>query len=203
MKDLLWLYLARKNKLDNLREEIRTCNQCILADTRTNALCGEGNLSADLMLIAQAPGENEDREGRMFIGPSGKVLDALLKAVHIDREETYMTNLIKCMLPKNRKPKFGEIEICSHYLDREIALINPRILASLGHYATRYLFQKYAFPLPSKQEFRAVYGKILVADDKQIIPVQHPAALLYDGSIKEAMLRNYRKMQALLSSLPA
>ena len=191
------------DQLENLNEEIRTCNQCILANTRLNALCGEGNPNAGLMLIAQAPGENEDREGRMFIGPSGKVLDALLRAVHIDREEIYMTNLIKCMLPKYRRPKFGEIEICSRYLDREIALINPRILASLGHYATRYLFQKYAFPLPSKQEFRAVYGKVLVADDKQIIPVQHPAALLYNESIKEVMLRNYRKMRALLSSLPA
>ena len=195
--------MGTDDQLENLNEEIRTCNQCILADTRTNALCGEGNLNAGLMLIAQAPGENEDREGRMFIGPSGKVLDALLRAVHIDREEIYMTNLIKCMLPKYRRPKFAEIEICSRYLDREIALINPRILASLGHYATRYLFQKYAFSLPSKQEFQAVYGKVLVADDKQIIPVQHPAALLYDGSIKEVMLKNYRKMQALLSSLPA
>jgi DNA polymerase len=155
------------------------------------------------MLIAQAPGENEDREGRMFIGPSGKVLNELLRAVHIERKEIYMTNLIKCMLPKYRRPKSEEIKICSRYLDREIELINPRILASLGHYATRYLFEKYAFPLPPKQEFQAVYGKVLVADDKQIIPVQHPAALLYDRSIKEAMLRNYRKMQALLSSLVA
>ena len=195
--------MKTEDQLEYLNEEIRTCNRCILANTRLNAIFGEGNLDADLMLIAQAPGENEDREGRMFIGPSGKVLDALLSAAHMDRKEIYMTNLIKCMLPKYRKPKFREIEICSHYLDREISLINPRILASLGHYATRYLFQKYAFPLPSKQEFQAVYGKVLVADDKQIIPVQHPAALLYDGSIKEAMLRNYRKMRALLSSLPA
>jgi uracil-DNA glycosylase family 4 len=195
--------MGTEDLLGNLAKEIRECNKCNLADTRTNALCGEGNLQAELMLIAQAPGENEDREGRMFIGPSGKVLDALLRAVHIEREEIYMTNLIKCMLPKYRRPKSREIELCSRYLDREITLINPRILASLGYYATRYLFEKYAFPLPLKQEFQAVYGKVLVADDKQIIPVQHPAALLYDGSIKESMLRNYRKMQALLSSLAA
>ncbi len=75
--------MGTDDQLENLNEEIRTCNQCILADTRTNALCGEGNLNAGLMLIAQAPGENEDREGRMFIGHSGKVLDKLLKAVHI------------------------------------------------------------------------------------------------------------------------
>ena len=192
--------MGTEDLLGKLNREIRVCTRCNLADTRTNALCGEGNPQAELMLIAQAPGENEDREGRMFIGPSGKVLDELLKAVHIERKEIYMTNLIKCMLPKYRRPKSEEIKICSRYLDREIELINPRILASLGHYATRYLFEKYAFPLPSKQEFQAVYGKLLEANDKKLIPVQHPAALLYDGSIKEVMLKNYRKMHALLST---
>ena len=187
--------------MENLNKEIRECKKCSLADTRINAICGEGNLHAKLILIAQAPGETEDREGRMFIGPSGEVLDELLSAVQIDREEIYMTNLVKCMLPKYRKPKSEEIKICSQYLDREIEIINPRILVSLGHYATRYLFEKYAFPLPPKQKFQEVYGKVLKADDKQIIPVQHPTALLYNSSIKIVMLNNYRKMQTVLSSL--
>ena len=194
-----------KNQNDpkvNLDKEIRECKKCSLAETRINAICGEGNPYAKLMLIAQAPGETEDREGRMFIGPSGKVLDELLRAVQIDREEIYMTNLVKCMLPKYRKPKSEEIKICRQYLDREIELVNPGILASLGYYATRYLFEKYAFPLPPRQEFQEVYGKVLKADDKQIIPVQHPAALLYNSSIKTVMLNNYRNMQAVLSNLP-
>ncbi len=194
-----------KNQNDskvNLDREIRECKKCRLAETRINAICGEGNPYARLMLIAQAPGDNEDREGRMFIGPSGKVLDELLKAVQIDREEIYMTNLVKCMLPKYRKPKSEEIKICSQYLDREIELINPGILAPLGHYATRYLFEKYAFPIPSRQEYQEVYGKVLKADDKQIIPVQHPAALLYNSSIKKVMLNNYSRVQEVLSNLP-
>ena len=194
--------MGTEDQLENLNKEIRECKKCSLAETRISAICGEGNPHAKLILIAQAPGETEDREGRMFIGPSGKVLDELLRAVQIDREEIYMTNLVKCMLPKYRKPKSEEIKICSQYLDREIEIINPRILASLGHYATRYLFEKYAFPLPPKQEFQEVYGKVLEAEDKQIIPVQHPAALLYDSSIKIVMLNNYRKMQAVLSGLP-
>ena len=119
--------------IEVLNEQIRRCNKCRLVETRTNALCGEGNLHAQIMLIAQAPGKNEDREGRMFIGPSGKVLDELLKTIRIDRKEIYMTNLIKCMLPKNRKPKFDEIGACSRYLDREIELIDPDILAPLGY----------------------------------------------------------------------
>jgi uracil-DNA glycosylase family 4 len=183
-----------------LNEKIRRCNKCRLAETRTNALCGEGNLHAQIMLIAQAPGKNEDREGMMFIGPSGKVLDELLKTIRIDRKEIYMTNLIKCMLPKNRKPKSDEIAACSRYLDREIELIDPGLLVPLGYFATRYLFEKYRITLPLKAEFREVYGNVLESDGKKIIPLQHPAAVLHDISIKNVMVTNYRKMQVLYTS---
>ena len=183
-----------------LNEQIKKCNNCRLAETRTNALCGEGNLHAQIMLIAQAPGKNEDREGRMFIGPSGKVLDELLKTIHIDRKEIYMTNLIKCMLPKNRKPKSDEIAACSPYIDREIELIDPGILAPLGYYATRFLFEKYRIPVAPKPEFREVYGNVLESGGKKIIPLQHPAAVLHDISIKNVMVANYRKMQVLYTT---
>lgn len=119
-------------EIEKFNKEIKKCSRCRLSETRINALCGEGNINAKLMLIAQAPGENEDREGKMFIGSSGKVLDELFKKANIDRKEIYMTNLIKCMLPKYRRPKQDEIEICSKYLDKEIALINPKTLVPLG-----------------------------------------------------------------------
>ena len=186
---------------NDLNEEIRRCTKCRLAETRINALCGEGDLDAKLMLIAQAPGKNEDKEGRMFVGPSGKVLDELLQMVHIDRKEIYMTNLIKCMLPKYRRPKSDEIEICSQYLEREIELINPKILATLGYYATRYIFEKYAIPLLPKPEFNEVYGKVFEVGDKVILPLQHPSAALHDSSIKEVMIKNYRRMQVLFGDL--
>jgi uracil-DNA glycosylase family 4 len=127
------------------------------------------------------PGTNEDREGRMFIGPSGKVLDELLRIVHIDRKEIYMTNLIKCMLPKYRKPKSDEIAICSWYLDREIEFINPRILASLGYYPTRYLFGKYFIPSPPKSEFHGVYGKFFEAGNKEILRSFRKLKVKYAG----------------------
>jgi len=95
---LLWKTASMEIK--RLNEEIRACNKCRLSETRINALSGEGELNARLMLIAQAPGENEDQEGIMFIGPSGKVLDELLQISCVDRKELYMTNLVKCMLPK-------------------------------------------------------------------------------------------------------
>lgn len=187
--------------IEVLNGQIKMCHKCRLAETRIHALCGEGNLQARLMLIAQAPGENEDREGQMFIGPSGEVLRDLLRTIDIDLPDLYMTNLVKCMLPGYRKPKADEIEICSRYLDREIELINPRILVSLGYYATRYLLGRYAIALPPRAELHQVYGEVLPAGDRKLLPVRHPAAVLYNSSIKEEMVRNYSKMRLLLTNL--
>ncbi|MBW2540397.1 MAG: uracil-DNA glycosylase [Deltaproteobacteria bacterium] len=192
--------MGTEDQLEDLNKEIRKCIKCSLAETRINAICGEGNPHAKLLLIAQAPGKNEDKEGRMFIGPSGKVLDNLLKRSEIDRKEIYMTNLVKCMLPKYRRPKSGEIKICSEYLDWEIELINPLMLVSLGYYASRYIFYKYDLPLPYKKEFGGVYGKVFDADNKKLIPLQHPAAVLYNRSLEESIARNYQKMQVLFVS---
>ncbi len=184
-------------KLKNLNKEIKRCKKCRLHKTRIKVLCGEGKPDPKLMLIAQAPGETEDRIGKMFIGPSGKVLGELLKRASILREEIYMTNLVKCMLPRYRKPKQDEIEICSNYLDMEIELINPKILVPLGFYATRYIFEKYALRLPLKAEFHKVYGRLFLTETRKVFPLEHPAALLYNNSIKEKMVKNYCKMRVL------
>ena len=186
-------------KIEELNKIIRGCKKCRLSETRTNAICGEGNLNAKIMLIAQAPGEKEDREGKMFVGPSGKVIDELLNEAGIKRDEIYMTNLIKCMLPKNRKPKQDEIEACSHYLNEEIKLINPKILAPLGYYATCYIFKKYNLPSPSKAEFSSIFGKLFLAEDKKILPLPHPATSLYNPEFKKDLIKSYRKLKVLLN----
>ncbi len=183
--------------IQDLNKDIAKCNKCRLSKTRIHALCGEGNLNAKLMLIAQAPGENEDREGIMFIGPSGKVLDELLQISKVEREELYMTNLVKCMLPKNRKPKQDEIDMCSSYLDEEIELINPEILVPLGHYATTYVFKKYDLPVQSKQDFYTVYGRLFLSGNRKILPLQHPAAVCHNASLKDELVKNYHKLKVL------
>lgn len=183
---------------EKLNKKIKECNRCRLSETRMNSLCGEGKTNAKLMLIAQAPGEKEDREGRMFIGPSGRVLDELFREANISRKEIYMTNLVKCMLPKYRKPKQDEIKICSQYLDKEIELINPKVLVPLGYYATKYIFEKYAIQSPSKSEFDRVYCRIFLYENKKVFPLQHPAAVLYNNSIKEKIVKNYCKLKVLL-----
>jgi len=186
-------------QIKDLNKRIRKCKKCRLSETRINAICGEGNVKTKLMLIAQAPGENEDKVGRMFIGPSGKVLDKLLVEADIDRKKIYMTNLIKCMLPGYRKPKQDEIEACSKYLDEEIELINPKLIVTLGYYATKYILKKYTAQLPLKSEFYKVYGRFFRAEDRKILPLQHPAALLYNSSSKEEVVKNYRKVRILLT----
>ena len=188
--------------MERLRYEIKHCNRCRLCETRTNALCGEGPLNARLMLVAQAPGEKEDMEGRMFIGPSGKVLDKLLQEAGIDRERLYMTNLIKCMLPRYRRPKQDEISACSPYLERETELVNPEILVPLGFYATRYILQKYEVPMPARDEFCRLYGETIKTSGPKILPLQHPAAALHTPQLLKEMTENYRKMKTLLMDFP-
>lgn len=191
--------LLKSKSFKDLNKQIGECKKCSLWKTRGHALPGEGDILAKLILIAQAPGYNEDREGRMFIGPSGKVLNELLGVIKLDKKEIYMTNLVKCLLPKYRKPKEDEIETCSNYLDKEIELIKPRVIAPLGYYASKYTLGKYGIPIPPKPEFYKVYGKLFLAKRMKIFPLQHPAAVLYNESIKKVMIKNYRKLKILLT----
>jgi uracil-DNA glycosylase len=184
-------------EIEELNRDIRKCKKCRLAETRLNALCGEGNLNARLMLIAQAPGEKEDREGKMFIGPSGKILDELLEEAGVSRSEIYITNLIKCMLPGYRKPKQDEIDTCSQYLDKEIELINPAFVVPLGYYATRYISGKYGIPVLPKPEFNSVYSRIFLTYSRKVFPLQHPAAILHNDSVRGELIKNYRKLKVL------
>jgi len=181
--------------IEILNKEIKNCKKCRLHETRKNVICGEGNLDNRFIIVAQAPGEKEDRKGKMFIGPSGKVLDELFGSANISREMVYMTNLIKCVLPKYRRPKSDEIEICSEYLAKEIELINPEIIVTLGYFATRYIFKKYGIMLPSKSEFCNIYGKAFFDSGIKIFPLKHPAAVLYNNEIKEEMIKNYSKLK--------
>jgi len=179
------------------RQDLQKCQLCELYKTRQNALAGEGNLQADIMFIAQAPGELEDKAGKMFIGPSGLILDKLMAHAGIKRSHIYMTNLLKCILPQNRRPRQREIMACAKYLDMEIEEINPNILVPLGYYATKYLFQKYNLEPFSKKEFHDFIGKSIRVGEKQIFPLSHPASLLYHNEFTESAFANFEKLSGL------
>lgn len=186
-------------ELENLNREIRDCRRCRLWWTRSNALCGEGDPNARLMLVAQAPGQMEDADGKMFIGPSGEVLTQLLGEAGVTRREIYMTNLVKCVLPRNRKPKQDEIDTCSGYLDEEIRLIHPSVISPLGYYATRYITDKYGIQVGPRSEFSDTYGGLLLFEGGKVFPLPHPAALLYDASREKEMTKMYMKLKVLLT----
>ncbi len=190
---------TKSEAIDRLNEEIRTCARCRLAATRTRSLCGEGTLNARLLLVALSPGTKEDLAGRMFIGPSGPVLDRLLGAADITRDRIYMTNLIKCLLPKNRRPKMAEIEACRPFVEREIAIVRPRVVVPLGYYATRTILTIYnADPPAAREDFRPLYASLIVSEGQAIFPLPHPSFLLYSPSHEPETAEQYKKLAALL-----
>ena len=179
------------------KKELQDCKLCDLYKTRLNALVGEGNRNADIMLIAQAPGELENKANKMFVGPSGKMLDKLLQNAQISQDEIYMTNLIKCNLPQNRRPKQKEIKVCSKYLDEEISEIDPKILVPLGYYATKYLFEKYSLNEFTKKEFPTLIGNIFPIPNLRIYPLSHPASLLYHNEFVDKSIENFNKLKQM------
>jgi len=186
-------------EIEELGSRIRGCHRCRLARTRRHALAGEGDPGSRIMLVALSPGEKEDRRNRMFIGPSGEVLNRLLNAARVKREEVYMTNLIKCNLPKNRRPRRDEIESCRIFLDQEINLIKPAVIVPLGFYATRYVLQKFHASVPeTRRDFATIYGKLVYSSDQKIFPLPHPASLLYNPAFEPATRKQYRKLRVFL-----
>ena len=189
----------KQESLDVLNYQIRACERCSLSVTRKHALTGEGNIDAHIMFVALSPGVKEDSQNRMFVGPSGQVFNRLLQAAGINRELVFMTNLVKCMLPKNRKPSVDEIESCSQFLDEEISIIHPEVIVPLGYYATRTVLIKYhADPLSAGKRFPDLPGKLLLLDDKKIFPLSHPAALLYNPSFEPDTIEKYKMLKTYL-----
>lgn len=132
----------------------------------------------------------------MFIGPSGRKLDELLGHAQIQRKSIYMTNLVKCVLPHNRKPKPREIRLCSQYLDQEINAVEPEVISTLGYHPAKYIFEKYG--LGEKLDYSEICGVTFKAEDKTIYPLRHPAALLYNPGSEAEMKKNYRRLKTFL-----
>jgi uracil-DNA glycosylase family 4 len=190
---------SKKKTLEGFNDRIRDCARCRLSLTRKHVLAGEGDVDARIMLVALSPGEKEDAENQMFIGPSGQILDKLFHEAGIERKRVYMTNLIKCTLPKCRRPKMDEIETCRELLDEEISIIHPEIIVPLGYYATRTILTEYhADPPAARKDFKKKYGILLYSDDQKILPLPHPATLLYDPSFELETIEKYKTLQTLM-----
>ena len=188
-------------EFSKLNQDIRGCTKCSLSQTRTHAVCGEGNRRSGIVFIAQAPGEREDKQNQMFIGPSGKWLKELLSGAGIGFSEFYMTNLIKCYIPKCRRPSKNEIEQCAKHLEKELNIINPKLIVPLGFHATRYVFRRFGLERPVSKEYHVLFGKLFKAGNRLIFPLRHPAALLFNPEKRSAIQENYNKLRSLFDHL--
>jgi uracil-DNA glycosylase len=131
-----------RTTLENFYEEIKDCQRCALAASRTHVVFGNGDPEAEVMLVGEAPGYYEDREGKPFVGAAGQLLDSLLEEIGLRREDVYIANVLKCRPPKNRNPQPDEIESCKPYLYRQIEIVQPRVTCTLGNFATQLLLGK-------------------------------------------------------------
>jgi uracil-DNA glycosylase family 4 len=175
---------------EDLYERIRRCDLCPLARTRTLAVPGEGPLSAEVMCIGEAPGANEDRQGRPFVGNAGQFLEELLAAAGLRREDVYICNVLKCRPPGNRDPLPGEIQACQDYLDEQIALVDPLVIVTLG----RFSMSRY-FP---QQTISRIHGQPRDADGRVVVPMYHPAAALHQQSLRDVLLEDFGRLGAIL-----
>lgn len=186
---------SEKEQIVELQERVRHCRLCRLAQTRTQAVPSEGDPNARIMVVAQAPGRREDQEGRMFIGPSGDVLNRLLAHIGLERQKIYMTNLLKCFLPNCRKPRSDEIEACRVYLDQEIELVSPELIVPLGYHPTKNILQKFGLEVPNRHDFPGLFGRLMVAPPHKILPLRHPATVVHQSANFKILMENYRKLK--------
>jgi DNA polymerase len=181
--------------LERFYEEIRDCRRCPLAESRSQVVFGAGRCDAAIMFVGEAPGYHEDVQGIPFVGSAGKLLGRLLESVGIRREDVYITNVNKCRPPDNRTPDAAEIEACRPYLDRQIEIIRPRVLCTLGNNATQTLLGK-------RVSISKVRGRPFQLDGHFIFPMYHPAAALHLGSRMDDVRDDFRNLKAFLGTDP-
>lgn len=180
-------------ELDELRVEAEACTRCRLSESRTNVVFGVGSPQAEVMFVGEAPGRNEDLEGEPFVGRAGQLLDQLLGEIGIDRQSVYIANVLKCRPPNNRDPLPDEIECCKGYLRQQIRLIRPRVVVTLGNFATKLL-------LRTTTGITRLRGRSYPWWlESTVVPTFHPAAALRGGDrVANNMRDDFKLIRSIL-----
>ena len=188
--------MSEKELLEAIAEEITSCRRCKLWKTRKNVVSGEGSSESKILFIGEAPGYWEDIKGKPFVGAAGKFLDTLLSEAGLSRENVFIGNVLKCRPPRNREPSADEIKTCTPYLNRQIQVIKPKIIITLGNHSTAYIFSKTALPF---NNITCVHGKryetSILGLNVIVFPTFHPAAALYHPKYKEQLISDFRKLK--------
>jgi DNA polymerase len=176
--------------LTDLYQEITLCRKCEIAKFRTRVVPGEGAEDAEILFIGEAPGWHEDQQGRPFVGPAGQFLDELLTSINLTRQQVYIANVIKCRPTNNRDPLPIEINNCRPWLERQIQLISPKIIVSLGRYSMAMFF-------PGKS-ISKIHGTAQTRDGIIYFAMYHPAAALHQVSLRQTIIEDIQKLPSLL-----
>jgi DNA polymerase len=187
---------ARREQLIEVYDEASGCLRCPLSETRTRVVFGNGNADADLMFVGEAPGAEEDRRGLPFVGRAGQLLDSMLEGIGLSRKEVFVANVLKCRPPGNRDPQPNEIETCRPYLHRQVELIEPRVVCTLGNFATKLL-------TGSPTGITRVRGTPQVHQLGErtvfVLPLFHPAAALRTPAVAETLRGDFETLPRLLA----
>ena len=178
-------------ELDALYAAIKVCPDCDLCKTRTHAVPGEGSPTAEIMFVGEGPGFNEDQQGRPFVGAAGKFLDELLVSIGHERPSVYITNVLKCRPPNNRDPLPNEVESCRKYLLRQIELVNPKLIVTLGRFSLAWFFPK--------DSIGKVHGKLRQMNGRFYYHLYHPAAALHAGNLRKVIQEDFSRIPAALA----
>jgi DNA polymerase len=187
----------RREELIELYREVQECKRCPLYATRTNVVFGSGNADADLMFVGEAPGFHEDQQGKPFVGAAGKLLDTLLGEIGMARDDVFIANVLKSRPPGNRDPQPDEIEACKPYLARQIELIEPLVICTLGNFATKCLTRR-------QDGITRVHGRpqdhVIAGLPIRIFPIYHPAAGLRSTAMLETLRQDFQRLPELLEA---
>jgi uracil-DNA glycosylase len=187
--------LARVDSLHALGEQVSACTRCRLAQGRTQVVFGVGDPHADLMFVGEAPGFHEDKQGIPFVGQAGKLLDNLLAGIGLERSQVYIANVLKCRPPGNRDPQLDEIESCEPHLFRQIELIHPKVVATLGNFATKLLSGK---PTGITRVHGVEQDTMVGGNRVLLYPLYHPAAALYTPAMLQVLQQDFARLPELM-----
>lgn len=193
--------MSVSNEMQKLTEQIIHCKRCELYKTRNNPVVGEGSDEADLLFIGEAPGLNEDKQGRPFVGRAGKILDELLDSIGLNRSDIYISNILKCRPPNNRNPTKNEIQTCSPYLKKQIDFINPSVILPMGSFATEYVFDTFDLPFTKISKLHGkLFSKQTLYHQIRILPLYHPAVATYNPNKKTVLLEDIKQVKPFIIS---
>jgi DNA polymerase len=190
--------MTKKDQLDELNKYWQENCKCELRKTATQAVFGNGNPDSQIVFIGEAPGKSEDEQGIPFVGAAGKFLAEMLKSIGLEREDVYITNIIKYRPPNNRDPLPEEKELCNEWLINEVKIISPKLIVFLGRHSMERFF-------PS-EKISEIHGKLLIKNTEEFgkqafMPLYHPAAALYNGGMRETLIKDFRKIKIALEKI--